>query len=551
MKFVARAALLCLVASLAFLATSASAAAAPKRITGQLSKSGYTVIALAANGEAKVVRASRGKFKLRPPSARVTLHLRAPNGTYAGPLVVGRAGKRAIVGLRAGARLGRVSVRRGHAKVGRRLPKRWVDASRTARARRGVPIGAGVFGRVRSRPPRRSIPGDPDLDGVPNPLDIDDDGDLILDSVDRSTAARAAQAGHEFNPNTRLDVSVPETRNVNAPGSTAEQIAAARDGRLLIMHGAWHNVGPPAGVELDCGTPPPPESGRQPGPSGGLIYCSRGGTGRAGGQPFPGEPGGLFDGDGDGFGTVIADPRPDGSGPGNGMSLLHGATPDQIGTGDLLILQVPTGGVETLFPATLRFVFATAPALVSYDDDGPGGSDPTPVPYPVAPPTQPNGPAEPGTPGGPGVMGNGFPVKARLPGDPEAGDVVLTLTFWRPQRRPIPPETGWIDLGGLNYFAAKSGGGVGPCPQSAYSENDPELTPATGLVGEQFTKLVDQAPDRPASRANTFTYTLNLTRCVAQDGLSFNPGEERGIGFRAQAPNSLDDASQDVWFKRQ
>ena len=148
-------------------------------------------------------------------------------------------------------------------------------------------------------------------------------------------------------------------------------------------------------------------------------------------------------------------------------------------------------------------------------------------------------------------MGNGFPVKARPSGDAEAGDVVLTLTFWRPQRRPIPPETGWIDLGGLNYFAAKSGGGVGPCPQSAYSENDPELTPATGLVGEQFTKLVDEAPDRPASQANTFTYTLNLTRCLAQDGLSFNPGEERGIGFRAQAPNSLDDSSQDVWFKRQ
>jgi hypothetical protein len=45
------------VASLALLVASGPVAAAPKGITGKLSKRGYTVIALAANGKANAVRA--------------------------------------------------------------------------------------------------------------------------------------------------------------------------------------------------------------------------------------------------------------------------------------------------------------------------------------------------------------------------------------------------------------------------------------------------------------------------------------------------------------
>ena len=36
----------------------------------------------------------------------MTLQLRAKDGSYAGPIVVGRKGKRAIVGIKAGAKLG-------------------------------------------------------------------------------------------------------------------------------------------------------------------------------------------------------------------------------------------------------------------------------------------------------------------------------------------------------------------------------------------------------------------------------------------------------------
>jgi hypothetical protein len=181
---------------------STAPAAKLKPITGKLSKRNYTVIALAANGLAKSDRAPRGKFKLRSPAEKVTLHLRSPNGAYAGPIVVGKRkkGKRALVGVRAGAKLGKVKLGKGYAKLKKRLAKKWLDANRTATAKKGVPIGAGNFGRVRVK--RLKGPGaDVDLDGVPAPLDIDDDGDLILAMPlrhcmnlprDRSTQTRRA-----------------------------------------------------------------------------------------------------------------------------------------------------------------------------------------------------------------------------------------------------------------------------------------------------------------------------------------------------------------------
>jgi hypothetical protein len=113
------------------------------------------------------------------------------------------------------------------------------------------------------------------------------------------------------------------------------------------------------------------------------------------------------DPDGDGFGAFVETQNP------HFFFLSHGATTAQIRAGDVLIERVTTGGAESEFPVTLQGVIATVPALVSYSD-GQGNS--LTVPYPVPFRT--------------------YPVKAR----PD-GNVVLTVTFWRPQRRPIPPET--------------------------------------------------------------------------------------------------------------
>ena len=506
-----------LAVSLVLLAASAPASAAPKRITGKLSKPGFTAIALAANGKASSVRVGRRGFKLRPPARRVTLHLRARNGRYAGPIVVGRRkmGRVAILGVRAGTRLGKVRVRRGYARVAKRVSHKRIDSKRRARARKGVPIGARRFGRIRSRPIPGAVPGDLDLDGIPDPLDIDDDGDLVLDNLERSTGARAAQAGSGFGIHSDLGLPIYDTVNANAPGSTDEQIEAALPSLGILNI----NILPGDSAELDCGV---------------LVYCSRGGTGRVpvnrnppSGPPFPE----CCDADGDGFGTLATAPDlPPGA---QSLTLLHGATTAQIGTGDVLIQQVTTGGVESQFPATVQFVFATGVALVSYADTA--GNSAT-VPYPVAGPV-------PG-PAGPGTNDNPFPVAA----GPD-GNVVLTLMFWRPQRRPIPPEPGaWTDIGGLTYATGLSGAGLA-CPQSALSATDPNLTPASSPVFGTGGGFTDLASDRPASTANTFTYTLNVTQCLASLGRSWSPGQTLGLDF--VGVSGMDQVEQGVAFKRQ
>jgi hypothetical protein len=48
----------------------------------------------------------------------------------------------AVVGVKRGAKLGTIRVRNGYARVAKRVPKKYLDLRRLARARKGVPIGA-------------------------------------------------------------------------------------------------------------------------------------------------------------------------------------------------------------------------------------------------------------------------------------------------------------------------------------------------------------------------------------------------------------------------
>lgn len=572
---------------LAVLAASVAAEAAPKPISGKLSKPGYTVIALAANGKATAVRARRGSFRLRPPAKAVTLHVRGPNGTYAGPIVIGRRmkGKRAILGVRAGAKLGRITVRSGYAMVARRVPRKWIDAQRLARARTGIPIGAGVFGRVRSTPPRRGrAPGDLDLDGIPEPLDIDDDGDLIIDNLDRSPAgsrARTAQTGGcgPGRINCQAIVSglrlfLQDTVNANA-GSTADQI----DEKHRTRAGLRLAVPPGGPIELDCAGDPfatPPRLG--------LSYCTTSGTGTAAvgggatGPPFPGPLGGPFDPDRDGFGVLDPSLQPNACGGGcpDSFFLAPAAEtakydsdgnrrPGGIGSGDQFLEHVATDGDTSRCPpppavtnaacvtstATLGYVFATVPALVRFSDTA-GHS--AALSYPVTGASCPP-PACP--PPAPGTPGNGFLV---APG-PD-GNIWLRLTFWRPQRTAIPqsdpPTATWMDVGHLTYGV----GAHGYCRQSAFSEDDPNstqvveddpnLTPATPHLflqgGGGFDDSKDDVESSPGdtSPARTFSYSLNLTRCLTDLGIAFPP--ELWLEF-VGAPGAPSAAAQVVAFR--
>jgi len=170
----------CVLAAAAPAGAAAAGGGRPARIQGQIDGAGYTVIALAPNGKARSARG--GRFSIVPPAKVVTLQIRNRSGQYLGPLVARGKGARVIVGIRAGAKLGHIRLFGRYARPVRQPRGKWLDTSRTALARHGVPIGAGLRGFVKSRGHGGVGPGhDQDGDGIPGVFDVDDDGDLVLD----------------------------------------------------------------------------------------------------------------------------------------------------------------------------------------------------------------------------------------------------------------------------------------------------------------------------------------------------------------------------------
>jgi len=496
--------------------------AANRPVTGKLSKPGYTVVALAANGKARAVKATGRTFRLVPPAGTVSLHLRDPKGVYAGPIVVdAKKPTRVIVGVKAGAVLGTISIVKGYARLKAPPARRFVGSALTARAKKGAPIGAGVFGRVRSTATGASGAGrDQDADGLPGAFDVDDDGDLVLDNFERGQARARAAAdppiGPPVNPgapqpsaasgfrifsNFKLDLA--QSLNANAAAVTDAQIdAAMASAQTLAIQ-----VASGAQVELDCG---------------GLRYCSLGGTGMTleGARPFPA----AFDSDGDGFGLLSV-------GPSGDFQLRTGATVADIGTGDAFVERITRDGAETQLPGVLNYAFSTTPALTSWSSGGASGS----VVYPAAA-------------GTPGTPGNPIPVAG-------AGDAIVSMTFWRPQRKPIAGSgegSDWVDIGRLKYTAdvpnAPQGGGGGPapgpgnCPASSYSA----LSPTLSLAGDG---IVDGAGDQVASAGNTLTFSVNLTQCLAKTGVAWAPGQVLQLDIQARSEFG-DNAAQKISLVR-
>jgi hypothetical protein len=408
--------------------------------------------------------------------------------------------------VKAGAPLGAIAVNSGgYAVAGAIRPRTWktyVDLTRRAQARNGVPTGAGNFGFVASRPSGAAVPADIDQDGVPAQLDIDDDGDLVLDNFDAPNAARVAQAPPAVQDiASHLIVKLEDTANVNAGGLSIERLDATLSSFGLLFAG--HS---PTGVkELDCG---------------GLVYCSHGGTGtyvdtNGAGHPFPA----CCDADGDGFGTTQ-----------NPFQLRHGATSSQIRSGNVLIERVSGAGPDRSFPMTVQTIFATVPALISYTD---GAGNTTGVSYPLPAPYT-------GSPPGPGASREGLPVSPS-----PSGDMVLTFTFWRPQRLALPGEAGtWTDIGGLLYGAEPPG--RLQCPPSTYSI--PPGQPLSPDAPSGGGVLRDSAGPAPADPQRRLAFTLNVSECLAAFGASWDAGESMEIGLIGT--NGFDVAWQRLYFRR-
>ncbi len=196
------------------------------------------------------------------------------------------------------------------------------------------------------------------------------------------------------------------------------------------------------------------------------------------------------------------------------MSLWAGAPADQLNAGDLPIARATVDGTPVELASSMGFIFSTWPVLAAYDD---GQGDSGTFSYPHA--------------------NRLVPVRAG-----PSGDVVVRLTFWRPQRRRIADEPGegeWMDIGHLDYTAtANTQGGINPahCPLSSYSNIDPNLTPqapSPPLPGSPESYLEDLQGDQPSNPANTFSYTLNFTDCLASHGLSMSTTQTTNFAFTA------------------
>lgn len=522
----------------ALLAAPASSAAAERPITGKLAKNGFTVIALGYDGATSSARVGGGRFSIGPRAAVVTLHLRDAAGEYVGPVVVGRKGKRAVVGIRAGARLGKLRLAKGYAKPVSAVRRALVDRGRTAVTKKGRPIGAGRFGLVRARAVGAGGPGgDLDLDGVASAFDIDDDGDLVLDNNDRDVAAGVRQepppppppgdqpppggqppgaddTGLRLFSNFHFDVD--ETLNANAGGVTRQQIDDAMTAADSFVGLVFFLPQGHESAELDCG---------------GLTYCTAGGTGRStepypDGRKFPEE----LDDDGDGLGTITA------GGSTGDFQLRTFAPSSAIGSGDTFVEILSDG---TQISGSLNYMFNTTPAVRSYVDGSGAGAT---VSYPA-------GAQEPGTATNP------------LPLRPDAaGDYTLELTLWRPQRMGIPEAgepDGFMDIGGLKWQltipnapqsldpavpGTPNERGVSFCnTDTGWTSTDPNFERST-----QNGFLIDTTADAPADPTRTLTAKANLSKCLAQAGQKLQPGYR--LTWEVQANSTAGDVSAQGWW---
>lgn len=523
-------------AVVAVLLAAIPAAAKQKPATGTLSKSGYTVVALADNG--RLTSASGRKFRLVPPAKQFTLHLRTRNGSYAGP-VVAPTGRRTsvITGFRAGAALGRITVEKGYALT-RRAPRRALNVKRTAVAKAGKPIGAGRLGLVKAKASGRTSAGtDVDHDGLPGLFDVDDDGDLVFDNVDAPPAHASAinYSGNYGAAISMLNIGLQQSR-LAAQSGIAPGIggfALNRNARnffhtdadfmnmsslAMRLRGSLLMLIPQEGAELDCT---------------GFAYCTAASktTDMTQTKRFPAE----FDPDGDGFGTMqpvgAFNPANDGIAtvqhvdPAKVFGMKPGVDQTQIYPGQLLVEHTRTIGD---YGVLVNSVFQTVPALARWGDDV-GAPANYVLDYPITD-------GEAGSETNPAVV-------RRSPSD---GDYWVTLGLWKPQRGWM---SDWIDIGHLTYAVAGRtiGGGsrLWQCPSSAY--RIPYAQPGTEYVTADG--VYDATDDAPADVNRMVSVSVDISACQRASGLpAWNDGDETAVELTVAALSDYGDAAEGVGF---
>lgn len=468
----------------------------PIKVQGiDTSLNGATLIALGTDGAAASATISNRSASVTPTTSTARLYVRDAGQIVAliGSPLCGKRCKRSTVVLNAKAgkkiRVGKNNngILLAKGKKGK-LKKSFKSNVKESRTTLETSISSKGLASVDiSSLSIREVKGlavddlDEDNDGLVDSIDSDDDGDGVLDNYDPDTQAPQQEEGEEqtaFSVFSNFKLGIENTINLHATGidtDTLDSLLASTQTLAIGVAGADEET-----TELDCGE---------------LSYCSSGGTGekQTDNSAFPGEAGGGNDTDGDGLGEISAGNTGD-------FQLRTGASSEDISGGDTFIQQI-TGTDSSSREASgmLNFVFSSTPALktlsvnegeaqtIDYDAESIIGS-----------------------------TNNCFVA-------PSTGDVSLTIVGWRPQRpgQTDAGEAEYVDLGLSNIvidipnapctisgMGGCSGMGPGACSVSAYSTSDENLS-----VGAN--SLEDSRGDVDADSTNTFSFTINLSDCLA------------------------------------
>ena len=518
--------------TLVSLLVSSSVYAAEKPIKGTFSKlppTGTKLLAISDDGRSSSIVISKKTFSIIPAGKTARLYL-LKNGKITGQLVVskckGSAKKptgcsktQVYTAIKAGKNIGPLT-KSELVYVNKAVSLSAVNASQRTISKNFVPIGLGTTGLpvAGTASARRSMfylaatSVDVDKDGLIEALDADDNNNGVIDNYDSSEVPQPANSFRVFS-NLKLDMD--QSINLHATGLTTDLVdAALKQAQTLaiaVVGGAGETT------ELDCS---------------GLTYCSMGGTGSSPppiGTPFPDVRGGVFDPDGDGFGTIERGPTGD-------FQLVTGASASSIAGGDTLTQRVTSArGVERQIPGVLNFVFTSTPALKTV-----------------------GGPAIPTLTIDYSLANNRVGGLTNCVTVPATGPVSVTLTGWRPQRPGISSagESSYVDIGNSRITIDIPNGpspvgfgstspGPGNCVASAYEESDPNLS-----IGSDG--LQDLRGDEEANSSNTFEFTVNVTDCLAAapgGAIAWDPSEQLQLDLQFRSRDG-DNAAQKFCLKR-
>jgi hypothetical protein len=531
---------------------------------------GMRIAAIGLDGTAtSATLPATGKFKLRVPATRAknaSLHLFSTTGEYFGPVILARKGRNAYVRLTAKqTALGNITRKSGFASVSGKLAGSLYYKTGTVQLDdQGVPLGAGRLGLVKAAtasseralrvsanadagatqpndPCGKLVGADCDRDGIPNSIDVDDNGNQTIDMTDPVSVLTTARLL------TYSDVrpSIAYALNANTsptPGRDAINSflgpSANSNGLTLTFFYSQYDLVPDGGpnrldaVWVECATsarwcapgtgtatangfseanrilPELPEWGALPWSEFHGSTCERGVcTGRPASYPT----------------NALLTYSPSGGPmqefiwaafvkPNDARTLEH-VTPANVLT--LKFRASETGAVNEI-PVSLSPYFVTTPALQSYSVNGALTS----VSYPY--PTD-----------GPGTH-DSAPIAL-------GSDGSLSMTLWRPQRLPLPGESAaYYDVGGLHYGltvdSVTSGSGdeqrptsEAGCPMTAVNgvRTDTEGLSAGFAV---LAPLRDETlTDQAASAARTISFNADIAGCVR----NYFPGISTG-GLKAR-----------------